>query len=111
MLKPILEQGFRDRYFDRSTIGSLDRHVSIADSFFNLGGHFLLGVRLFVQIEAEFSKKLPRSESLEFPTVEGLAAILAPSASRTSDVFGKKTPLFLLHDADDQSILYLNIST
>jgi amino acid adenylation domain-containing protein len=99
-----------------SQVLDLEQDISITDSFFDLGGHSLLAVGLFAQIEVEFGKKLPLSVLVESSTLEQLAAILTPSAETTRDVLvtlkagGNKTPLFLIHDADGETLLYLNLA-
>ena len=52
------------------------RPVGVTDSFFDLGGHSVLGTRLFARLEKEFSKRLPLGVLFEAPTIEKLAAIL-----------------------------------
>ncbi|MGB7272347.1 MAG: amino acid adenylation domain-containing protein [Geitlerinemataceae cyanobacterium] len=100
-----------------SQVLDLEQDISVNDSFFDLGGHSLLAVRLFTQIEAEFGKKLPLSVLVESSTLKQLAEILTPSAeTNTRDVLvtlkasGDKTPLFLIHDADGETLLYLNLA-
>ncbi len=50
----------------------LDR-VGIHDDFFAVGGHSLLGVRLFARIEDEFGRRLPLSLIFSAPTIAQLA--------------------------------------
>jgi aspartate racemase len=55
----------------------LDTHpLSVTDNFFDLGGHSLNAVRLFVMIEQRFGIRLNLSTLLTAPTVEELAACL-----------------------------------
>jgi aspartate racemase len=55
----------------------LDTHpLSVTDNFFDLGGHSLNAVRLFVMIEQKFGIRLNLSTLLTAPTVEELAACL-----------------------------------
>jgi len=81
----------------------LDR-VGTSDNFFDLGGHSLLAVRLFAEIERMTGSKLRMINLFQAPTIQALAAILAPGkeiqivlvadpANRT------KTPLFRVHGA------------
>jgi acyl transferase domain-containing protein/thioesterase domain-containing protein/acyl carrier protein len=50
--------------------------VGIRDSFFDLGGHSLIAVRLFNEIRDRFGVDLPMSVLMQSPTVERLAAIV-----------------------------------
>ena len=50
--------------------------IGVKDNFFNLGGHSLLGVKLFAQIEKSFPSNLPLSILFQAPTVEELAKVL-----------------------------------
>jgi thioesterase domain-containing protein len=82
----------------------LDR-VGIADNFFELGGHSLLAVRLFAEIERMTGRKLPLVTLFQAPTVQALAAVLAPDKSTSRSLLvpiqpnGTKPPLFLVHGA------------
>lgn len=50
--------------------------ISMTDNFFDMGGHSLLAVRLFAQIEQKFSKKLPLATLFEAPTIEQMSRLL-----------------------------------
>ena len=50
--------------------------IGVKDNFFNLGGHSLLGVKLFAQIEKSFQTNLPLSVLFQNPTVEEMAKVL-----------------------------------
>jgi amino acid adenylation domain-containing protein len=63
------------------------RPVSVTDNFFDLGGHSLKAVRLFVMIEQAFGIRLDLSTLLTAPTVEELARCLRkPQASDSSSL-------------------------
>lgn len=54
--------------------------VGIQDSFFDLGGHSLIAVRLFNDIADKFNTDLPISVLMQSPTIESLAALLRGAA-------------------------------
>ena len=90
--------------------------LGIHDNFFELGGHSLLAVKLIAEIERQFKRKLPLTVLIESPTIRQLAIILQTPRSHT--IFdsivklksGTTTPLFLVHDADGETILYKNLA-
>ena len=47
------------------------------DSFFDLGGHSLIAVRLFAKVKKMFSVDFPISILFEAPTIEPCAALIA----------------------------------
>ncbi|MEH1952720.1 amino acid adenylation domain-containing protein [Nostoc sp.] len=51
--------------------------IGVRDNFFELGGHSILAVKLFWQIEKEFSKNLPLAILFQSGTVEALAKIIS----------------------------------
>src|SRR2546426_1120379 len=48
--------------------------IGIHDGFFDLGGHSLLAVRVVVEIEKAFQKKLKVATVFQYPTLAQLAA-------------------------------------
>jgi amino acid adenylation domain-containing protein len=62
----------------------LDR-IGIDDNFFDVGGHSLLGARLFARMGEELGQSLPLGVLFERPTVRRLAEVLrTPPAQRTA---------------------------
>ncbi len=53
--------------------------VGIQDSFFDLGGHSLIAVRLFNEIADKFEVDLPISVLMQSPTIETLATVVRGS--------------------------------
>jgi amino acid adenylation domain-containing protein len=78
--------------------------VGLHDNFFDLGGHSLLAVRIIVEIEKLYKKRLPLATLLQMPTVGDLASVLrkeqwVPSWSSLVPIRpgGSRPPLFLFH--------------
>jgi aspartate racemase len=78
--------------------------VGLNDNFFELGGHSLLAVRIIVEIESIYGRRLPLATLLQAPTVGALAEVLRkenwkPSWSSLVPLQpgGSKPPLFLIH--------------
>jgi amino acid adenylation domain-containing protein len=68
--------------------------IGITDNFFDLGGHSLIAVRLFAEIEKIFGKTLPLSILLQSPTIEQLANLIRekslsikPNSEQTDGLF------------------------
>lgn len=57
----------------------------VDDSFFDLGGHSLIAVRMFQQAERKTGVNLPLSTLYRAPTIRALAAAFAAAQSRVSD--------------------------
>ena len=78
--------------------------IGTSDNFFNLGGHSLLVVQLFAEIEKTFGYHLPLGTLFQSPTIEQLATILRqePGSTTWSSLVpiaasGSKPPLFCAH--------------
>jgi len=92
--------------------------VGITDNFFEIGGHSLLAVRLFAEINRVTSKKLPLVTIFQSPTVEQLAHALSQDESKLSGSLlvplqpnGSRPPLFLVHGAGGDILWgYANLS-
>lgn len=72
--------------------------VGVQDSFFDLGGHSLVAVRLFAKIKQAFNVDYPISILFEAPTVEGCANLLreeigeqAPAEGHASESADQKS--------------------
>uniref|UniRef100_UPI00286A53B5 amino acid adenylation domain-containing protein n=1 Tax=Chamaesiphon sp. OTE_20_metabat_361 TaxID=2964689 RepID=UPI00286A53B5 len=96
--------------------------IGIRDNFFALGGHSLIAVRLFAQIEQIWGQNLPLATLLQKQTIEELATVLrqeAPSAAWSSlvpiraatpghdrDIKSPKPPLFCIHPVGGNVLEY-----
>ena len=87
--------------------------VGIHDDFFDLGGHSLLAVRVIAEFEKLSNKRLPLALLLQAPTIGGLAKLLGDESQEPSwsslvaiNANGSKPPLFLVHGAEGNVMLY-----
>jgi FkbH-like protein len=89
--------------------------VGVRDDFFDLGGTSLLAVTIFARIERELGRRLPMAALLESGTIEGLApridgAEVIHSSLVVLEEGGDGLPLFLVHDADGETLLYRSLA-
>ena len=73
-----LEQALAEYFASLLGVGQ----VGVDDSFFDLGGHSLIAVRLFARIKRGFEVDFPISVLFEAPTVAALAAMIAARTGR-----------------------------
>ena len=101
----------------RDLLGEVD--FGVDDEFFTLGGHSLLGLRLFNRLSAELGFVRPLAVLFEFPTIRSLAAeidrtrvpvappeAVSPEVLATLRKHGSGTPLFLIHGGDGGVMFY-----
>ncbi len=93
------------------------KHVGLRDNFFELGGHSLAAVQLMAEIKNQTGKALPLATLFHTSTVEALADILRkdgwkPSWSSLVPIRpqGSKPPLFLIHGAEGNVLLYRQVT-
>jgi amino acid adenylation domain-containing protein len=95
--------------------------VGIDQSFFDVGGHSLLGISLGVEMTKRFGVKLPVSQLLRTPTIEGLAQIIdgpkaATKMASTSDPHlveiraGGPRKIFFVYDGFGEVMPYLSLA-
>ncbi len=88
--------------------------VGIRDDYFELGGTSLAAVSIFARLEREIGPRIPLATLMEAKTVEALAARLVHGDEIGSLVVlseeGSGIPLFLIHDADGETLLYRNLA-
>jgi amino acid adenylation domain-containing protein len=91
--------------------------IGVTDNFFDMGGHSLLAMRLFSEMEKVFQKNLPVSLIFKEDTIEKLARLLN-SADVEQDLassivvmqpHGNKPPIFIIHELDGEVISYRNL--
>ena len=68
-----------------SELLGIDR-VGVTDSFFDLGGHSLVAVRLFRMIKKAYAVDFPISVLFEAPTIEKCAQMIQDSGAAKADV-------------------------
>ena len=78
--------------------------VGVQDDFFEMGGHSLLAVRLFAEIQKIVGRRFPLVTLFQAPTIEQLARVLSCAEGVDSLLVpiqptGEKPPLFLVHGA------------
>jgi len=91
--------------------------IGVRDNFFEIGGHSLLAVRMFTQVEKAFGKNLPLATLFQAPTIEKLAEIIRDegySASWSSLVpiqsEGSRPPLFCIHAGGGNVLTYRDLA-
>lgn len=92
--------------------------VGREDSFFDLGGHSILAVTLFNEIDRVFGKRLPLATLFRSPTIEGLATALVSGRDRSHEwpslipihPHGSKMRFFCVHGAGGNVLLYRDLA-
>lgn len=91
--------------------------ISVQDNFFDLGGHSLMAMQLFSEIENAFMKRLPVSIIFHEDTVEKLAKLVHSNESKdlvsslvAMQPRGTKAPLYCVHELGGEVISYWNLA-
>ena len=86
-------------------------------NYFDLGGDSLLAVQMFAQIEKSFNVNLPLATLFDAPTIEELAQILRQECATPKwspvvpiQTSGTKPPLFCMHGARGNVLMYRGLS-
>jgi amino acid adenylation domain-containing protein len=95
------------------------KHIGVRDDFFKLGGSSLLGMVMFDQIEKLTGKYFPPATLLYASTIEQIVGLIrkgreggttSPSSITAIHTTGSKPPIFLIHGADGNIILYRDLA-
>ncbi len=91
--------------------------LGVLDSFFDLGGHSLLVVRLMARIQQQFGRRLPLASLFQRPTIEHLAQELRqqPVARPWSPLVGlqpngSQQPFFCVHPGAGTVLCYTELA-
>jgi amino acid adenylation domain-containing protein len=98
------------------------RPIGMRDNFFAIGGHSLLAVRLFAEIDRIWGQNLPLATLLQAQTIEDLAKVLGKQASKPASIAtwsslvliqsgGPKPPLFCIHPIGGNILEYYTFAT
>ncbi len=91
--------------------------LSIEDDFFTIGGHSLMAVQMMNKIEETFGQRLPLAVLFSDSSIEKLSKHLSCKEEQTWRSLvaikpkGNKTPLFVVHGAGLNLLLYKSLST
>ncbi|MGE5437121.1 MAG: non-ribosomal peptide synthetase [Syntrophothermus sp.] len=94
-----------------------NKSISITDNFFEIGGHSLLAATMFAKIEEVMKIKLPLAVLFTSSTIQKLAEVIRKkdytnlwSSLVPIQPDGSKIPLFLVHGAEGNVLLYRELS-
>ena len=93
------------------------KRVGLSDNFFELGGHSLAAVRMLSEVQRLTGRALPLATLFQASTVEAFAELIrkdgwTPSWSSLVPMqpLGSSAPLFLVHGAEGNVLLYRDLT-
>ncbi len=93
-----------------------NKRIGIDENFFEIGGHSMLAVTLMVKVEKEIGIRLPLASLFDHGTIQEMAKLLEKESDsiKWSSLVpirskGKKRPLYLVHGAGLNLLLYTTI--
>ncbi|CAO3439347.1 non-ribosomal peptide synthetase [Azospirillum doebereinerae] len=91
------------------------RTVGVTDSFFDLGGHSLLSLRMLMRVEQATRRKVPLAALFEEPTVEHLATVVRRQDTLPSPVIrlwsaAGRQVFFLVHTGGGTILNYVPLA-
>jgi amino acid adenylation domain-containing protein len=93
------------------------KRVGLRDNFFDLGGHSFAAIVLLSEVRKQICKTLPLATIFQASTIESMADVLrrdewTPSWSSLVPIqpLGEKRPLFLVHGAEGNVLLYRQVA-
>ncbi|MGB3615609.1 MAG: amino acid adenylation domain-containing protein [Elainellaceae cyanobacterium] len=85
----------------------------LEDSYFDLGGHSLMAVQLFAQMDQQFGCKLSFNHLLDHPTIKAMAAYIRAGHRQDKSAIivalrpeGSRPPLFCVHGIGGAAVYY-----
>jgi FkbH-like protein len=89
--------------------------IGLDDDYTELGGTSLMAARLFAEIGREFDKHMRLTVIMDYPTPRKLLEFMKSNSSEQSRQLitlkkGGEDCLFLIHDGDGETLLYMNVA-
>ncbi|HPF44006.1 MAG TPA: AMP-binding protein [Syntrophomonadaceae bacterium] len=93
------------------------KEISVTDTFFELGGDSIKTAVLYEQIKEVFGLQIPLKYIFNNGSIENLAEYIAGNIEHGNkhpfivpfQVHGSKTPIFLIHAAEGEAIMYRHV--